>query len=233
MKQSAMTSAPSARRRSTAASTLAASRGRITDPSAARRSSTSRRRRRSTRGTGLSQARSKRSGVRMRPISSTSRKPRVVRRPVGAPFFWRIAFEPTVVPWTISPTAAGAMSAARSRSASPVTTARPGIVGGGRGLVDAQRSVGRGEHDVGERAADVNAHAHAGNARRPRRSGCPAGPAAASTAARNSATWRLKRPGSSMFGVWPHAGKTTSPACGIKRASSGRAPRRARPDRPP
>ena len=46
-----------------------------------------------------------------------------------APFFWSIAFEPTVVPWTISPTAAGAIPAARSRSARPVITARPGSFG--------------------------------------------------------------------------------------------------------
>src|SRR6185295_9454977 len=129
MKQMAMTSTPSFTSRFTAACTLAGSSGCTTLPSAPIRSSTSSRRRRSTRGTGLSQVRSKRSGVRMRPISSTSRKPRVVRSPVAAPFFCSTAFEPTVVPCTISLTDAGAMPVPRSRAASPDTTARAGSSG--------------------------------------------------------------------------------------------------------
>ena len=52
------------------------------EPSAAMRSATSIRCRLGTNGFGFSQVRSNMSGMRMRPISSTSRKPRVVISPV-------------------------------------------------------------------------------------------------------------------------------------------------------
>ena len=67
--------------------------------------------------------------MRTRPISSTSRKPRVVMSPVTAPIFWRMVLDATVVPWTISVTSCGSTPAARSSAARPVTTARPGSSG--------------------------------------------------------------------------------------------------------
>ena len=68
-------------------------------------------------------------GVRTRPISSTSRKPRVVIRPVFAPAFWRRALEPTVVPWSTDPTSDAGMPAVARSCAMPVSTASSGRAG--------------------------------------------------------------------------------------------------------
>ncbi len=103
--------------------------GRIARPSAAMRSVTSKRRRRGTRGAGLSQVRSNMPGVRSRPISSTSRKPRVVIRPAGPPVPCRMALEPTVVPCSTPRTSAGASLASSSAAAIPSSTAVSGLCG--------------------------------------------------------------------------------------------------------
>ncbi len=57
-------------------------------------------------------------------ISSTSRNPFVVINPVRAPFFSRIAFEATVVPWRISSIAPPARPVSANTSARPSTIAR-------------------------------------------------------------------------------------------------------------
>ena len=124
-----MASMPASDNCCAAATTLASSRGSTTLPSAAMRSATSRRWRRGTSGLGLSHVRSNMSGMRMRPISSTSRKPRVVMRPVRAPERWRRVLEPTVVPCSTSSTRAGLRSSSSSRAATPATTARLGSSG--------------------------------------------------------------------------------------------------------
>src|SRR5262245_20827270 len=69
------------------------------------------------------------SGMRMRPISSTSRKPRVVIRPVWAPVRCRMVLEPTVVPCSTSATSCGASANSCKSAASPATTARLGSSG--------------------------------------------------------------------------------------------------------
>ena len=121
---------PSAASRSPAAITLAFARGaRTTLPSAAMRSVTSSRCRRGTSGLGLSQVRSNMSGMRMRPISSTSRKPRVVISPVLAPDRCRMVLEPTVVPCSTSSTLGRGMSSSASSACRPATTARLGSSG--------------------------------------------------------------------------------------------------------
>ena len=102
MKAIATASMPCDDSASPAATTLASDNGSTTEPSAAMRSTTSSRWRRGTSGAGLSQVRSNMSGIRMRPISSTSRKPRVVIRPVRAPLRCRMVLEPTVVPCSTS-----------------------------------------------------------------------------------------------------------------------------------
>ena len=94
-----------------ASRTDGSSNGVTTLPSAPMRSTASNRQRRGTSGSGLRQARSNMPGVRIRPISSTSRKPRVVSRPVRAPTFCRIVFDATVVPCTTSATSLGSSRA--------------------------------------------------------------------------------------------------------------------------
>src|SRR6185295_14569319 len=68
-------------------------------------------------------------GMRMRPISSTSRKPRVVIRPVRAPVRCRMVLEPTVVPCSTSAIRCGASANSRNSASSPATTARLGSSG--------------------------------------------------------------------------------------------------------
>src|SRR5262245_3716792 len=67
--------------------------------------------------------------MRMRPISSTSRKPRVVMRPVRAPVRCRMVLEPTVVPCSTSVTRSGASAKSLRSAARPATTARLGSCG--------------------------------------------------------------------------------------------------------
>ena len=57
------------------------------------------------------------------------RNPRVVISPVRAPDFWRIVFEPTVVPWTTSRTSLNDAPTSLSRPARPSTTACAGSFG--------------------------------------------------------------------------------------------------------
>ena len=64
-------------------------------------------------------------GVRMRPISSTSRKPSVVSTPVLAPTFCRMVFDAVVVPCTISAMSPGAMPAWSINARKPLTIALP------------------------------------------------------------------------------------------------------------
>ena len=93
------------------------------------RSNASLRQRLGTSGSGLRHARSNMPGVRMRPISSTSRKPRVVSNPVRAPVFCKIVFEATVVPCTTSVTSRGSRPASASTAATPIATPSPGSIG--------------------------------------------------------------------------------------------------------
>ena len=69
------------------------------------------------------------SGMRMRPISSTSRKPRVVIRPVLAPLRCRMVLEPTVVPCSTSAMAPGAIDNSASSCPTPSITAMLGSAG--------------------------------------------------------------------------------------------------------
>ncbi|MNV72393.1 hypothetical protein D3C71_1654740 [compost metagenome] len=64
-------------------------------------------------------------GVRMRPISSTSRKPSVVSTPVRAPTFCKMVFEAVVVPCTISVMSPGDTPACSMSAPRPCTMARP------------------------------------------------------------------------------------------------------------
>ena len=98
-------------------------------PSAAIRSSTSKRRWRGTSGSGLSQVRSNMPGVRSRPISSTSRKPLVVSSPTRPPRFCSRVLEPTVVPCSTSVMSPGAMPASSRSAATPARTACSGWSG--------------------------------------------------------------------------------------------------------
>ena len=58
-------------------------------------------------------------GMRSRRISSTSRKPRVVMRPVLAPFCSRMVLVATVVAWTTEATSPGAAPQSASAAATP------------------------------------------------------------------------------------------------------------------
>ena len=58
-------------------------------------------------------------------ISSTSRKPLVVIRPVRAPFSSRMAFDATVVPWRISATSPPLMPVSPKTWPMPSMMARP------------------------------------------------------------------------------------------------------------
>ncbi len=107
------------------------------------------------------------SGVRMRPISSTSRKPRVVSSPVFAPAFCRMVFEATVVPCTTSVDRFGRQADFAQQPHHALDHRAARIAGRGGHLADVQRAVGQRQHDVGERAADVAADAHTRGARRP------------------------------------------------------------------
>ena len=90
-------------------------------------------------------------------ISRTSRKPLVVIRPVRAPLCSRIAFEATVVPWRTSATSAPSIP----RSANSSARARRRSRGRSRRRSTTPSACARGrprqQHDVGERAADVDA----------------------------------------------------------------------------
>ena len=129
MKQIATASTRSAWKNAAASRTDASSSGVTTLPSAATRSTASSRQRRGTSGSGFTQARSNMPGVRIRPISKTSRKPRVVNSPVRAPTFCRIVFDATVVPCTTSLTARGSSPLAASTAATPAATPSPGSSG--------------------------------------------------------------------------------------------------------
>ncbi len=105
---------------------------------------------------GLSQVRSNMSGIRMRPISSTSRKPRVVIRPVRAPLRCRMVLEPTVVPCSTSATAAGSIESSASSCATPSIDSDAGI-GRRRGDLALMDQAGIGQQrDVRKRAADID-----------------------------------------------------------------------------
>ena len=92
-------SIPSAISRSTAARTASSSRGGASPVLGSVRAGTSRRRLRGTKGLGFSQWMSYSLCIRMRRISSTSRKPFVVISPVTAPVRVMIALVAIVAPW--------------------------------------------------------------------------------------------------------------------------------------
>ena len=70
----------------------------------------------------------------MRPSSSTSSKPAVVRMAVAAPFCSRIALVATVVPWMKRSTSAGFAVREREHLRDGRANAREQILGGARHL---------------------------------------------------------------------------------------------------
>ena len=130
--------------------------GSTTLPSAAMRSTTSSRCRRGTSGLGLSHVRSNMSGMRMRPISSTSRKPRVVISPVLAPRALQdgvgadrgaVQHLFDIRAWNVQLPEQGV----DTRDHGPAR-----IVRRGRDLALVQGAVARHDDDVGECSADID-----------------------------------------------------------------------------
>ena len=95
-------------------------------------------------------------------ISSTSRKPLVVMRPTLAPLCSRMALEATVVPWRISSDDGGGNPVSCRTCPKPSTMARRIVVDAGGDLLRVDGAVRSEQHDVGERAADVDADAVGG-----------------------------------------------------------------------
>src|SRR5215470_4616448 len=129
-----MAETPCARSASTDSRTSSSWSGTRTRPFASSRSRTPTRRRRGARNVGVSGsiARSYMRERFIRPSSSTSSKPAVVRTAVSAPFCSRMALVATVVPWmtrSTSPGLAPAMSRMR-RVAAPMPSSRSfGVLG--------------------------------------------------------------------------------------------------------
>ena len=122
-----------------------------------------------------------RRGMSWRPISSTSRKPAVVSRPVGAPLLSRIALVAVVVPCR---TWRSAARARRRRAASALSMPAMKPVDGSSGVVGVLVTQSRPlrlvhQRDVGERPAHVERDGVAG--RRAVTGRCAAG------------RWRLRR----------------------------------------
>ncbi len=131
--QIATASTPPALSSRAAARTSSSSSGTSTSPDGARiRSVTGSRQRRLTRGLaclGTSCACEKLNGRSLRPMCSTSRKPRVVISPTLAPFRSSRMFVATVVPCTRKSSASGALPASSSRARSPARPASDGSSG--------------------------------------------------------------------------------------------------------
>ena len=134
--------------------------GLTTLPSAAMRSSISTRWRRGTSGVGLLQVRSNISGMRMRPISSTSRKPRVVMRPVLAPLFCRIVLEADGRAVQDLDHIARRDAKLTQQREQSVDDRAARIVGRRRNLALRQDAVRRHQDDVGEGAVDIHGDPH-------------------------------------------------------------------------
>ena len=126
-------------------------------PSARERSATSRRRLRGTSGSGLAIWRSYSSYLRSRPISSVSRKPAVVMRPVRAPLRSISALVKSVVAWTTRVKCSGSEpSLAEERADACRHGAGRVLVGGEDLAAPLAPAVVVVDHDVGEGAADVD-----------------------------------------------------------------------------
>src|SRR5262249_21029012 len=129
-----MAETPCARSRCTASRTSASFSGTSTRPFASSRSRTPTRRRRGARKVGVSGsiARSYMRERFIRPSSSTSSKPSVVRTAVTSPFCSRTALVATVVPWMKRSTTPGRASAMASTlvTAAPIPSRRSfGVLG--------------------------------------------------------------------------------------------------------
>ena len=99
--------------------------------------------------------------MRMRPISSTSRKPRVVISPVLAPDRCRMVLEPTVVPCSTSSTLARGDAELLQQRLQPGHHGAARIVRRGRHLALVQDAVAGHDDDVRECAPDVDGDPHA------------------------------------------------------------------------
>ena len=95
-------------------------------------------------------------------ISSTSRKPLVVIRPTLAPLCSRMALEATVVPWRISSMRQAATPVSAEQVGQALDDGARVVVDAGGDLLRVDGAVRSQQHDVGERAADVDADAVGG-----------------------------------------------------------------------
>ena len=153
---------PASIRRCAAPTTSFSCSGSTIVPSAAMRSATSSRYRRGTSGFGFDQVRSNISGIRIRPISSTSRNPRVVirpARPTVATGYWsrRRAVEHLG-------DVAGRNCELVEQCSHSQNDRGARIGGRGRDLAFVQDPVARHQHDVRESAADIHGNSDGGDA---------------------------------------------------------------------